>query len=94
MFGFGKKQATLACKDLPELFVAESPEVAKVFCGIMGGALKMCDYPQIIYAVKYVPKDTKIEVIQLQLEKGLAHIRILEGTHKDYEGWVPAFFVH
>jgi len=93
MFGFGNKQATLACKGLPELFVVVSEGVCKAFCGVMGGELKMSDYPQLIMAVKYVPNGTKIEVIQLQVDKALAHIKILEGEHKNYEGWVPSFFV-
>ncbi len=94
MLGFGKKQATLAFKDAEKIFIARTPEAAKNMCGFIAGEWQPSNDPQFIYSIKVVPKDIKVEVIQLLIENGLAHVRILEGEHKGLEGWVPSAFVH
>jgi len=93
MFGFGKKQAKLAFKDAQKIFIAKTPEDAKNMCGFIAGEWEPND-PQFIYNIKVVPKDIKVEVIQLLIENGLAQVKILEGEHVGLVGWVPSAFVN
>jgi len=95
MFGSGKKTATLGFKEMPKVFVADSPQSVKLMLDVIFDKVKPPDIPHqwFMTAIKHVPRNTKVEVIELQVDNGLAKVKILEGEHQGYEGWVPSPFL-